>query len=215
MKLKWLGHSSFLITSEEEITIVTDPYEVGGGLSYGKIREAASIVTISHEHLDHNNAAAIMGTPEVVRGTGSKTVKGIEFRGIASYHDRSRGKERGPNTIFCFAVDEVKTCHLGDLGHQLDDKQIAAIGEVDVLFTPVGGFFTIDPLDAAQICDKLNPRVVIPMHYRNDKCTYPIARVDEFLKGRANVRRVDASEIELSAGQLPSPTETIVLKPAL
>jgi L-ascorbate metabolism protein UlaG (beta-lactamase superfamily) len=215
LKTKWLGHSSFLVTSEDGITIITDPYEVGGGLSYGRIREAADIVTISHEHTDHNNAAAIRGTPQVVRGAGSKVVKGIEFKGIASYHDRSRGKERGPNTIFCFVVSDVKICHLGDLGHQLNDKQIADIGDVDVLLTPIGGYFTIDPQDAAQICDRLNPRVVIPMHYQNDRCAFPIAGVDEFLKGRAGVRRMDTSEVELNAGQLPPTTETVVLKPAL
>jgi L-ascorbate metabolism protein UlaG (beta-lactamase superfamily) len=215
MKIKWLGHSSFLLTSDDGTKIITDPYHVGGGLSYHEIRETADIVTISHEHDDHNNAAAVKGNPEVVKGTGSREVKRVEFKGIASYHDQSHGKQRGPNTIFCFAVSDVKICHLGDLGHHLDDKQIADIGKVDVLLIPVGGFFTIDAKAAGQLCDRLKPRVVIPMHYRTDRCTYPIAGVDDFLKGRSGVQTINASEIELKKQQLPSATETIVLKHAL
>ena len=213
MKVKWLGHASFLITSDEGLKIVTDPYSVGGGIDYGKIQEAADIVVVSHGHGDHNNAKAVRGNPEVV--TTSKKVKGIEFKGIPSYHDDAKGKQRGPNTIFCFAIDGVKVCHLGDLGHQLDSKQIAEIGEVDILLIPVGGFYTIDAKVANQVCDKLNPRVVIPMHYKTAKCGYPITPVEEFLKGRKNVRRLDVSEVEFKKAELPSATETVVLKHAL
>ena len=212
MKIKWLGHASFLITSEEGLRVITDPYSVGGGIEYGKIEEAADIVTVSHDHYDHNNVAAVKGKPEVVNAPGHKKVKGIDFRGIASYHDEAKGGQRGTNVIFCFGLDGIKVCHLGDLGHQLGAAQITEIGEVDVLLVPVGGLYTIDASGAVKVCDSLNPKVVIPMHYKCAKCGYPIAGVDAFLKGRENVRKLDASETELRKAQLPPATETVVLR---
>ena len=213
MKIKWLGHASFLITSDDGIKIVTDPYEVGGGLSYGGIKESADIVTVSHDHSDHNNVAAVQGNPKVVRGTAK--AKGIEFKGIPCSHDEAGGKLRGKNTIFCFEVDGVVGCHLGDLGHQLSDKQVAEIGPVDILLIPVGGYYTIDARVATEACDRLKPKVIIPMHYKTDKCAFPIAGVDEFLRGKEGVSRLEASEVELKPGELPPTTQIIVLKPAL
>ena len=213
MKVKWLGHSAFVITSDTGIRIITDPYATEEILSYGDIKESADIVTISHEHHDHNNAAAVRGNPAVVRKTTE--VKGINFRGIPTYHDEAAGKERGNNTIFCFEVDGVKVCHLGDLGHMLNERQAAELGEIDILLTPVGGFYTIDAATASQICDQLKPRVIIPMHYKNKKCTSPISGVDEFLQGKKNVSRLDTSEVEFKSGKLPADTQIIVLQPAL
>jgi len=215
MKIKWLGHASFLITSEDGLKIITDPYSVGGGIDYGRIEESADIVTVSHKHDDHDNAAAVKGKPEVVSTLGSRKAKGIDFKGIASYHDEAKGRQRGPNIIFCFTLDGMRICHLGDLGHQLDASQVAEILGVDILFTPVGGVYTIDAKGATKVCEKLNPKVVIPMHYKTAKCGYPLAGVEDFLKGRKNVRRPDASETEFKRDQLPSVTETVVLKHAL
>lgn len=215
MKIKWLGHASFLITSEKGTKIITDPYAVGGGIVYGKIQESADIVTVSHQHGDHNNKATVKGNPQIVEGAGSKVVKGIEFTGISCYHDEAKGGQRGANTIFCFTMDGIRICHLGDLGHSLSDKQIAEIGAVDMLLIPVGGYFTIDAKQAAQVCEQLKPRIVIPMHYKTAKCAYPIAGVEEFLAGRKNVRRLDSSETEHQKEQLPSTPETIALKHAL
>lgn len=213
MKIKWLGHASFLITSDKGTRIVTDPYTTGGNLSYGEIKESAEVVTISHNHGDHNNPASVRGNPQVLRG--SAQVKGIEFKTIPVYHDDAMGKQKGTNTIFCFEVDGVRVCHLGDLGHQLSDSQAAELGKVDVLLVPVGGNYTIDAAGASLIAEQLKPRVVIPMHYRTVKTTYPIASVDDFLKGKRNVKKLDGSEVELKAGQLPADTQIIVLKSAL
>ncbi len=213
MKIKWLGHASFLITSGAGTKIITDPYVTGGDLSYGQIKESADIVTVSHDHADHNNVAAVQGSPKVVRGTVE--VKGIKFKGIPTYHDDAGGRQRGKNTIFCFEVDGIRVCHLGDLGHRLNDSQVAELGEIDVLLIPVGGFFTIDAKLAGQLCDRLKPKVVIPMHYKNDRCAFPIAGVDEFLRGKKEVSRLDASQVEFKAGELPPSTKVIVLKPAL
>ncbi len=213
MKVKWLGHGSFMITSEAGKRIITDPYGPDEHLSYGEIKESADIVTVSHEHTDHNNVSAVKGNPEALRGTAE--AKGIKFKGIPTYHDGVKGQQRGKNTVFCFEVDGVRVCHLGDLGHLLDDRQIAELGSVDILLVPVGGFYTIDAKVATQICDRLHPKVIIPMHFGNDKCIFPIAGVDEFLQGKEDVSRLDASEIEFKQAELPATTQIIVLKPAL
>ncbi|MFC1952502.1 MBL fold metallo-hydrolase [Chloroflexota bacterium] len=213
MKVKWLGHASFMITSESGTKVITDPYVVDERLRYGEIKESADVVTVSHEHGDHSNVATVRGSPEVVGGTAK--VKGIEFRAISTYHDDAEGESRGKNTIFCFEVDGIMVCHLGDLGHQLSDKQVAEIGGVDILLLPVGGFYTIDAKAAGQVCDRLKPKVIIPMHFNNDKCHFPIAGVDEFLKGKQNVSQPDASEVEFEQGEIPATTKIVVLKPAL
>ncbi len=213
MKIKWLGHASFMITSEAGTKIITDPYVIAENLNSGEIKESADIVTVSHGHTDHNNVPAVRGNPEAIRGTAK--VKGIEFKGISTYHDNAGGKERGNNTVFCFEVDGVKVCHLGDLGHPLSDKQTAELGSVDILLIPVGGNYTIDAKVASQLCDRLKPKVIIPMHFRNDKCSFPIAGVDEFLQGKEGVSRLDTSEVEFKQGELPATTKIIVLKPAL
>lgn len=213
MKIKWLGHASFLITSDSGVRIITDPYEPNDKLLYGAIDESADIATVSHDHFDHGNVAAVKGAPQVVKGDAE--IKGIKFRGIATFHDSSGGKERGSNTIFCFEVDGVKVCHLGDLGHELTTEQAAQADAVDVLLLPVGGFYTIDATVAGRVAEQLKPRVVIPMHFKNSKCDFPIAGVEEFLRGKENISQPDASEVEFRAGEIPPTTRIIVLKPAL
>ncbi len=215
MKIKYLGHSAFLITSDAGVKIIADPYHTGSGFNYGEITESADFVTVSHEHLDHCNISAVKGNPQVISRTGRTAAKGIEIHSVASYHDEAEGRLRGDNTIFCFDVDGVKVCHLGDLGHLLDDKQLKEIGRVDVLLVPVGGLFTIDARVASEVCNQLKPRVIIPMHYRTEKSFPNIAGVDEFLKGKSNVSRPDSSELEFKAGGLPASTEIMVLKSAL
>ena len=153
------------------------------------------------------------GNPVAVRG--SAEVKGIKFKGIPTYHDNSSGQERGSNNVICFELDGIKVCHLGDLGHVLTDEQVTEIGKVDLLLTPVGGFFTIDAKAASQICDQLKPRVVIPMHFKTEKNEQPIAGVDEFLRGKRNVTCMDTSEAEFKVGELPADTQILVLKPVL
>lgn len=212
MKVKWLGHSSFLITSAGGVSIITDPYKPDSRLSYGEIKETADIVTVSHEHGDHNNTAAVAGNPEALRA--SAEVKGIKFRGIPVYHDENEGKERGKNTIFCFTVDGVSVCHLGDLGHDLSESQLRDIGSVDILLMPVGGFYTIDADTAGRIGERLKPRVIIPMHFRNSKCAFPISGVEDFLRGK-QVTQTKNSEAEFTADNLPPATQIMVLQPAL
>jgi L-ascorbate metabolism protein UlaG (beta-lactamase superfamily) len=218
MKIKWYGHASFLITADSGTKIITDPYEPGGydgALSYGSPPDEADIALVSHDHPDHNYVQGLKGSPEVVKGSGSHTVSGIVFKGITTYHDTSGGKDRGESTIFCFTVDGIKLCHLGDLGHTLNTKDIEQIGEVDVLMIPVGGYFTIDAEVATAVMNSLKPRLVIPMHFKTEKCDFPITTVDDFVRAKDKVTILSTSEIELSQGALPDSTEIWVLAFAL
>ena len=215
MKIKWLGHASFLITSDTGTRIITDPYTTGGNLSYGEIRESADIVTVSHEHGDHNNASAVKGNPVLVNKAGNTEVKGVNFTGIPTAHDNEGGKLRGNNLIFCFEVDGIKVCHIGDLGHHLDEIQTAELGKIDILLIPVGGNYTIDAEVASRVADKLSPRIIIPMHFKNARCNFPITGVDEFLKGKTNVTRLEVSESEFHKEHLPASSQIVVLEPAM
>ena len=158
--------------------------------------------------------AAVGGNPEVVRE--ATKVKGITFRGIPTYHDDADGSKRGNTTIFCFEMDGMVVFHLGDLGHPLSAQQIKEIGKVDILLIPVGGNFTIDAKVATEVCNKLAPRVVIPMHYRNERCPdFPVSGVDDFLNGKAVVSRQEISEVDIMEVNLPDTTRIITLQPAL
>ena len=214
----------------------------GGVLSYGDITESADIVAVTHEHPDHNNIAAVSGNPEIVRGSEIRgapvlTSKGIVFKAIPCHHDDVQGELLGDNNILCFEVDGLKICHSGDLGHQLSDEQVFELGEIDILLlcvgllVPVGErvFITNEPdshnffwnqyiinADVAnQLYNQLTPKVIIPIHYGNDKCSFKLVGVDEFLKGKRNVSRLNNSEAEFKPGRLPVDTQIVVLEPAL
>ena len=213
MKIKWLGHAAFLITSKTGTRIITDPYAPGDDLCYGEINQSADIVTVSHLHHDHNNTATVGGSPAVVRSTS--IVKDIQFTGVATYHDDALGQDRGDNTVFCFTIDGVRICHLGDLGHPLDERQRAEIGNIDVLLIPVGGRFTIDPGTATRVVTQLKPRAVIPMHFANNKCKFLTSGVDDFLRGKKNVKQLNSSEVKFGAYELPAETQFVKLQPEL
>ncbi len=217
MNIKYYGHAAFLITSNQGTRIITDPYKPGAFdvMSYGKIPDEADVVLVSHGHDDHNDSGGVPGNPEVLENPGKRSVHGIEFNGIAAFHDNSSGKERGENIIFTFTVDGISICHLGDLGHVLSQHEVEAIGAVDLLLIPVGGFYTIDSKAASEVAGQLNPSIIIPMHFKTRKCQLPIAPVDEFTKGKAGVKMMNSSEISLDRGGLPKETEIIVLQHAL
>ncbi len=217
MKIKWLGHASMLITSRDGLRVVTDPYTPGTlGLNYAPIEVEADVITVSHDHADHNYVKAVKGKPAVVKGSGVHNVKNVEFQGIDCYHDDSSGSRRGINTIFCFSIDGIRVCHLGDLGHALSPEKQSQIGIVDILLVPVGGNFTIDAGEAIKICQKLQPGVAIPMHYRNKRCPdFPVDGVEVFLALMDRVRQPGTSEVEFEKASLFGPTEVVVLEPAL
>ena len=217
MKVKWLGHASFAITADDGTCIVTDPYEpggFGGAIGYGPITEKADVVTVSHDHADHNYVAGVPGAPTVLKGAGAHEARGIGFKGFETAHDSSGGAERGSNVIFTFTMDGIAVCHLGDLGHRLTADQIDDIGKVDLLLIPVGGVFTIDAERAAKVVSSLAPKIVIPMHFKTAKCGFDIDPVDKFLEGQDNVEKVGSSEVDVDVTDVDNPPKIVVLEPA-
>jgi L-ascorbate metabolism protein UlaG (beta-lactamase superfamily) len=221
-RLTWYGQSCFLLETAGGTRILMDPFPKGIGYEVPQ-GFRADVVTISHEHYDHNNVGFVTGKPRVIRGlTADKKgwarvdekLKDVSIRSVGVYHDDQRGAARGLDTVFIFEVGGVRIAHLGDLGHVLNDDQLAAIGAVDVLLVPVGGKFTIDALKATRVIEQLRPRImVIPMHYRTDASTIkelePLAL---FLDGKSNVRKETAQTIALSPMK-PRPAAEIVVLP--
>ncbi|MCK4547594.1 MAG: MBL fold metallo-hydrolase [Candidatus Eisenbacteria sp.] len=218
MNVKWLGHATFVITSSDGTKILTDPYKPGGydgAVGYGPITESVDVVTVSHEHEDHNDVEGLTGQFEVVRGCGTHQGRGIRFHGYGCFHDGTKGSERGENTIFVMEIDGLRLCHLGDLGHPLSTDEIKEIGRVDVLLVPVGGHFTIDAKQAASIADAMGAWIIIPMHFKTEVLGFPIAPVDEFLKEMGSYERPEASEVEITPESLKEGKRVIVLEHAL
>jgi len=216
MLLKWIGHSCFLITAEDGTRIITDPYDVksyAGSLSYVSLHGMeADIVTISHmTHPDHNNFEAIEGKRRIVRKAGDRDIGSIHITGVNSFHDDAKGSERGRNVIFIMTIDGIRLCHLGDLGHVLTEGNVRGMGAVDVLLVPVGGYYTIDSSQADHVVNMVKPAIAIPMHYKTDKCGFPIDRVGPFLADKDNIKHCP-SEVIITKDTLPAETETWVLE---
>jgi L-ascorbate metabolism protein UlaG (beta-lactamase superfamily) len=219
MRIRFLGHAAFLIVTEKGTRIITDPYQpgaFGGAIGHAPIPETADIVTISHQHMDHNDAKNLPGTVTVFDQPGEYEELGVRLKGVSTYHDDRRGQERGPNIAWVIGADGLQVCHLGDLGMALEAEHVTAVGPIDVLIIPVGGTFTIDAAGATRVVEALKPRLVIPMHYRTPKVKLNIDYVDSFLRDKPNVRRVGGSDIEVTPDTLPKvPYEIWVLEPAL
>lgn len=162
-----MGHASFKIKGKKAI-VVTDPFDPDFiGLKFPKTE--AKIVTISHHHSDHNYKEGILGEPVFIEGPGEYEIADIFIKGISSYHDNKNGGERGKNTIYKIEMDGMRLAHLGDLGHKLTDQQSDALADVDILFVPVGGVATIDAKEASEVIAQIEPRIVIPMHYKENR----------------------------------------------
>jgi len=219
--LTWYGQSCFLLEGSNGTRILTDPpsksagYELPSGLR-------ADLITISHEHPDHNNPAWVAGHPRVLRGltTDKKgwakidtKTKDVTVRSVGVYHDDKQGTERGLNTVFIFEISGLRVAHLGDLGHVLDDRQLSAIGSVDVVLVPVGGATTVDAHQATRVIDQLRPRLsIVPMHYRTAAATATnLATVDEFLEGKSNVRRLGTNVLPLTSIKARPAAEIVVM----
>ncbi len=217
MKIKWFGHAAFLLTAADGTRIIVDPYIAGcfdNALCYTPISETADAVTESHDHDDHAGGRTLPGKPPVIRGSGQHQVKSVAITGFDTAHDDAGGSRRGRNTVFLFTMDGMKICHLGDLGELLPENVAEALSPVDVLLVPVGGYFTIDATQAHKTAARLAARVIIPMHYRTDKCSFQIQTVDGFLQGQLRVRRFSSSEVEILPEKLPAEPEIWVLNHA-
>lgn len=205
LQIRWYGHACFEIT--DDLTIVTDPHD-GKSIGIPAPSVKGDIILVSHDHFDHNNVNKVMKEgSEVVRSVGKRTVKGIEVEGIESYHDDVRGAKRGKNIIFKFKVDDIVFCHLGDLGHIPDKDLLEKIGQVDVLFIPVGGTFTLDADSAWETVNLINPKIVIPMHYKIQGLCLPISDIEPFLeKNKSRVLHV-GNEIDIEKDEIPNERE--------
>jgi L-ascorbate metabolism protein UlaG (beta-lactamase superfamily) len=182
---------------------------------YGPITDKADICLVSHDHADHNYVKGLAGSPQVINTPGRHEAKGIVIEGIPSYHDATGGSERGKNIIFIVEADGMRICHLGDLGHRLSAKEVKAIGPVDCLMIPVGGFYTIDPQEATAVAEQLSPKLLIPMHWKTEKCGFPIEPVAPFLKEKKLARKIKGSSFSFTKKELATGMGIVVLQPAL
>lgn len=195
------------------MTVVTDPFNSDMvGLSYA--RQTADVVTVSHEHGDHNNVEKVEAG-KILRGPGEYEIKNVNFKGVATWHDKSQGSERGKNTVFVMEMDNIKIAHLGDLGHKLTEDQLSQMGDVDILLLPVGGFYTIDAPLACEIVSQIEPKVIIPMHYQvaglKPDVFAKLAPVGEFVKA-VGMTPKNLPSYQIKYETLPQETELVILE---
>jgi L-ascorbate metabolism protein UlaG (beta-lactamase superfamily) len=218
MKIKWYGHSAFQITTDRGTRIIIDPYEsgaFGGSLAYGRITDEADIVLTSHDHEDHNHIKDIKGKFAHIKKAGQYEEREVKINAIPTFHDKSKGQERGANLVFVVSADDIIVVHLGDLGHTLDSGTLQGIGKVDILLVPVGGFFTVDGKEATEIMNDINPAITIPMHYKTESVSFPIEGLDGFIKDKKTVKEVNTSEIVVTKATLQKINEIVIMRHAL
>ena len=217
-KLVWAGQACFQISvsngKDHEATVVIDPFDEKIGLKVPNF--SADILLVTHNHHDHNNIKDLKGDPFIIENPGEYEIKGVFIQGVPSFHDDKEGKERGSNTIYTIEAENIRFCHLGDLGQkQLTDEQLEKIGKVDVLMIPVGGTFTIDSSEAAKVVGQIEPKIVIPMHYQVPKLKVDLDGVDKFLKAMGKNSVVPQDKLIVKTSTLPKEggMEIAVLQP--
>ena len=208
MEINWLGHSCFRLKGSHA-TVITDPYSPEIGYTMGKV--TADIVTVSHQHPGHSCTTAVNGDFKVLSGPGDYEVSGVLIDGMPSFHDDSKGTARGKNTIFTFEIDELTVCHLGDLGHPLSTGQVEDMETIDVLLVPVGGVSTIDGAQAAELVRLIEPKIVIPMHYKTDAISRELAPVDKFLNEMGVKEIVSQPKLNVTKANVPLLTQVYLL----
>ena len=216
---KWFGQGCFLIETSQDTQIITDPMAMG---KYQIPKEIEpDIVTVSHEHFDHNQVDAVSGKPMVLRGLTSggsdfasidQKVKDVRVYTVSSYHDKSQGSQRGKNAVFVFEFDGIKVAHLGDLGDSLSPENISKIGAVDVVMIPVGGTYTIFGKEADHVISQLKPKMIVfPMHFKTDAANFLPYTGDDYTKGKQNVKKIDGNTFTLDLNNPPGALTYIVL----
>lgn len=208
LQIRWHGHSCFEITND--VTIVTDPHD-GRSIGIPTPSVTADIILVSHNHYDHNSVKSVeKENSKVITDERKRTVGNIQISGVPAFHDTAHGERRGNMVLYKFLCDDITFCHLGDLGHGLDERTVQQIGSIDILFIPVGGNYTIDAEQAWQVIQMLKPKITIPMHYRIEGLSIPIAGVEPFLeKNPFKVVRV-GNEIDIEKDDLPKEPEVWV-----
>jgi L-ascorbate metabolism protein UlaG (beta-lactamase superfamily) len=206
--ITWLGHSCFRIKGNQAV-IITDPVPAETGYTLGK--QTANIVTVSHPHPSHSWVEGVGGDPKVVKGPGEYEISGVLIIGVSTFHDAVKGHSRGKNTMYLMDIDGVAVCHTGDLGHVPSDDQIEEMGNVDVLMLPVGGASTINATLATEVVRKMEPKVVIPMHYKTEKTTRELDGVDLFLKEMGQSGIEPRNRVSVTRSNLPASVQVYVL----
>lgn len=211
MYITYIGHSCFKIQDKigsDGVTIITDPFDKSIGL---KVPDSqADIVTVSHQHADHNYIKAICGKPFILSTAGEYEIKDVSIEGVDTFHDNFGGKERGNNIVYIINIEGINIVHLGDLGHLLDAKQLEKLSGADILLIPVGGIYTIDAKKAVEVISQIEPRIVIPMHYKSDKSTVEIDGVDKFIK-ELGIKPVYEEKLKISKKDLPTEDMELVI----
>ena len=208
MEITWLGHSCFRIKGKDAI-VITDPCHPSLGYTLGKLH--ADIVTLSHFHPGHSYSEAITSEFKEIRGPGEYELKGIFITGIATFHDSEQGDKLGRNTVYVLEMDGITLVHMGDLGHLPASQLMEAIGDVDVLFLPVGGVSTIAGSTAAEIVRHLSPKIVIPMHYKTSAEVRDLQPVDRFLTELGIKEMVSQRKLSINRSTLPTSTQVTIL----
>jgi len=208
LEITWLGHSCFRIKGKDAI-VITDPCHPSLGYTLGKLH--ADIVTLSHFHPGHSYSEAITSEFKEIRGPGEYELKGIFITGIATFHDSEQGDKLGRNTVYVLEMDGITLCHMGDLGHLPASQLMEAIGDVDVLFLPVGGVSTIAGSTAAEIVRHLSPKIVIPMHYKTSAEVRDLQPVDRFLTELGVKEMVSQRKLSINRSTLPISTQVTIL----
>jgi L-ascorbate metabolism protein UlaG (beta-lactamase superfamily) len=207
MEIIWYGHSCFRLR-DKDIVMVTDPYDKSLGLPVPRVR--ADVVTISHNHPDHNAIQSIKGEPVVFDSPGEYEIKGIFVTGTSSNEGRERPLDQ-ENTIFVFEMDNLNVCHLGDLDHVPVQEQIEALGDVHVLLIPVGGVTTLNASQAAEVIRLLEPRIVIPMHYALPEMELKLDPVSKFFKEMGLREPAPEAALKVTGSALPEETQVVLL----
>ncbi len=208
MEIVWLGHSCFRIRGREA-TIVTDPCPPATGYAIGK--PTADIVTISHHHGHHDYTKAVAGSPVVLDGPGEYEIHGAFITAVPTYHDDQKGGERGRNLAFILEMEDIRVCHLGDLGHTPTAEQAEEMTGADILLVPVGGGTTIDGAKAAEVVSLLEARLVIPMHYRTEALKDGLDPPDRFLKEMEVTSLEPLPKLSVNRSNIPSETQVVLL----
>ena len=208
MEITWLGHSCFKLKGKQA-TVITDPCSPAIGYVLGKV--SAEIITVSHPHPGHSYVQGVSGEPRILKSPGEYESAGVLTVGVHTYHDNEKGAQRGKNTTFVIDVDDVMICHLGDIGHVLTAEQVAEIDGVDILLIPVGGISTIDAVQAAQIVRQLEPKIVIPMHYKTDALKMELETADRFLKEMGVKEAVPQPKLLVNKNSLPLTMQVVIL----
>lgn len=215
MDIYWLGQACFKLKGKNA-TIVIDPFESDfTGLKLPKDLYS-DVVLVTHDHGDHNNSKAVLGPsggkPMVFQKSGEYEVSGAVITGISSFHDNSQGSERGLNTIFHLLFDNLDIVHLGDLGQsRLTEEQVAQIGQTDILLIPVGSVYTINSKAASDIVSQLEPKIIIPMHYKIEGLKFELESVDNFLKEMGAEGVIPAPKLSITKERLPEEPMVVVL----